>query len=286
MKLDLYQTPDGFLSVVQDELAKREAFNNLMLGLALRLLNAPERFKHPRFFAAVTDQSALTLAALMIPPNNLILYSSRSQVAPAVDRIAAALHEHGRRVPGVVGPSQAVQLFAEAWTRLTGLPHRPAMMHGIFELRRVEPPGAAPGALRAAGPDDLALLTEWSCAFQREALAHLADPADVREVLELRTGDGDIFVWDDGGPVSMAIRGRPTLTGISIGSVYTPPGRRGKGYASAGVAALSQLCLDSGYTFCMLYTDLSNPTSNRIYQKIGYRPIGESSEYRFGDARP
>jgi predicted GNAT family acetyltransferase len=68
--------------------------------------------------------------------------------------------------------------------------------------------------------------------------------------------------------------------------VYTPPEWRGKGYASACVAALSQLCLDSGYQFCMLYTDLANPTSNSIYQKIGYQPIGESREYRFGDAHP
>jgi predicted GNAT family acetyltransferase len=83
----------------------------------------------------------------------------------------------------------------------------------------------------------------------------------------------------------MAFRSRPTLTGISIGSVYTPPEWRGKGYASACVAALSQLCLDSGYRFCMLFTDLSNPTSNKIYQQIGYRPIGESREFRFGDVR-
>ena len=49
----------------------------------------------------------------------------------------------------------------------------------------------------------------------------------------------------------------------------------------ATVAALSQLLLDSGRKFCFLFTDLSNPTSNHIYQAIGYRPVCDVDEYRF-----
>jgi len=92
---------------------------------------------------------------------------------------------------------------------------------------------------------------------------------------------GDIFLWDDGRPVSVAARNRPTPHGISVGYVYTPPELRGRGYATSCVAALSQHLLDSGYEFCTLFTDLANPTSNDIYQQIGYRPICDYDEYVF-----
>ena len=39
------------------------------------------------------------------------------------------------------------------------------------------------------------------------------------------------------------------------------------------VAALSQKELDGGARFCVLYTDLRNPTSNGIYPRVGYRPL-------------
>ena len=64
--------------------------------------------------------------------------------------------------------------------------------------------------------------------------------------------------------------------------VYTPPELRGHGYASAVVAALSQRLLDAGHQYCALYTDLANPTSNSIYQKIGYTPVSDAVEYAFG----
>ena len=74
---------------------------------------------------------------------------------------------------------------------------------------------------------------------------------------------------------------RPTRNGVSVGGVYTPPELRRKGYATACVAALSALLLDRGHSFCVLYTDLANPTSNSIYQKIGYRPVTDSAVHRF-----
>ena len=91
-------------------------------------------------------------------------------------------------------------------------------------------------------------------------------------------------MWEDGDRVSMCSRSRPTLHGASIGLVYTPPGLRGRGYASACVADLSQRILDSGKAFCTLFTDLANPTSNAIYQRIGYRPLCDFREIRFSDA--
>lgn len=80
----------------------------------------------------------------------------------------------------------------------------------------------------------------------------------------------------------MAALARETWTGIAVNAVYTPPEERGRGYASACVAALSQHALDGGRDFCMLFTDATNATSNRIYERIGYRFVCDSEEWRFG----
>ncbi len=101
------------------------------------------------------------------------------------------------------------------------------------------------------------------------------------EVVLARIASGNIFLWHDQGPVSMAQKLRPTRHGISVSGVYTPPELRRRGYASSCVAALSQQLLDAGFAYCTLFTDLSNPTSNEIYQRIGYRPLGDSQVIRF-----
>ena len=75
-----------------------------------------------------------------------------------------------------------------------------------------------------------------------------------------------------------------TPDGVRIGAVYTPPEYRGRGHATACVAALSQRMLDTGLAFCFLYTDLSNPTSNSIYQRIGYHLVRDVVDYNFDDA--
>lgn len=73
----------------------------------------------------------------------------------------------------------------------------------------------------------------------------------------------------------------PTPNGIRVGPVYTPPDSRGNGYATHLVADMSQWLLDGGRKFCFLYTDLANPTSNAIYERIGYRMVVESADVTF-----
>jgi predicted GNAT family acetyltransferase len=135
--------------------------------------------------------------------------------------------------------------------------------------------------LRLATPSDLDRITYWTLAFQDEALSG-GDMVETREVSRHKINDQDIYLWEDGHPVSMASRSRPTSRGICLSLVYTPPEWRGRGYATACVAGLSQLLLDSGREFCVLFTDLANPTSNHIYQTIGYAPVCDFSEYIFG----
>jgi predicted GNAT family acetyltransferase len=142
-----------------------------------------------------------------------------------------------------------------------------------YVLRQVIPPPHPPaGRLRPAALEDLETLLPWRVAFYRESLNEEA-PDDLRDEVIRQISGGAVAVWEDKALVSTAVKSRPTPHGASIGAVYTPLEFRGRGYASACVAALSQQILDSGKTFCTLFTDLDYPTSNSIYQKIGYQPV-------------
>jgi uncharacterized protein len=143
----------------------------------------------------------------------------------------------------------------------------------------------APGASRPAGRTDLPLLLDWMRAFGDEVL-YEGDPDrdDPRPMVEhrLTSADAGFVVWeDDGEPVSLAGYGGRTPNGMRVGPVYTPADRRGRGYATTLVAELSQMLFDAGRRFCFLYTDLANPTSNAIYERIGYARVCESAQLAF-----
>jgi predicted GNAT family acetyltransferase len=121
------------------------------------------------------------------------------------------------------------------------------------------------------------LLTSYVEGF----LEDTGEMGDARIALESALSGNRLFIWFDKRPVSMAASSRPTPNGICINMVYTPPELRRQGYATAVVSTLSDMLLKNGKTFCMLYTDLSNTTSNSIYQRIGYQPVLDCYHYRF-----
>ncbi len=270
--------PAAFLGRVRPMLEAREAENNLILGASIRLCEHPDWTETPAYLAAVVDDNDRpVLAAVIIPPHNILLAAEPTAPADQLDRalalLAQNLLESSRPVPGVMAEKNLSERFARVWTQATGKPSRVKSQDRTFELRRViPPPNPPPGWLRLATPQDEELVARWRLAFTQEALGE-GSLEESQTWAARQIGLENAFLWDDGGPVSMAIRARPTPHGYTVTGVYTPPELRGRGYASACVAALSQRLLDGGKQFCTLFTDLSNPISNSIYQKIGYRPL-------------
>ena len=136
--------------------------------------------------------------------------------------------------------------------------------------------------MREADATDRPLLIDWFTAFADEALGEDAAAEDPARVIDhrLTAREAGVVLWEDGQIVSLAAFGNPTPNGIRIGPVYTPPEHRRRGYASALVAELSERLL-AKRRFCFLFTDLANPTANRIYEQIGYRRICEAAEIVF-----
>lgn len=296
MKLTRYESAREFLKHARGPLEELEAVNGLIVGIAARVAEQPDYYgKYPLYLATVDDGDRLIAAAVRTPPHRVIVYSALDADPEPLRLIVDDLVEVGkafeedspvRRVAGVTGPSATALAFAQAWTERTGQSHKPGMDQRIYELREVYPPQDVAGHLRQAREDDLDLLTEWVYWFNVDCHLPLVSKEEARELASRYVANGGLFLWEaDGAPVSMAGRGRNSSHGITVSLVYTPPELRGRGYASACVAALSQQLLDAGWEFTTLYTDLANPTSNSIYQRIGYRPVCDSNEYDFQNER-
>jgi uncharacterized protein len=282
MNVTVYADVEKFLARVMPLLQADEARNNLMLGVCLSISDYTNPKGTQPYLVCVLDGDTIVLASVMTPPFNLLLFSP---LALPPDAALEALIEHllesGRQIPGTHGEISLVSRFAHQYAARSGKQAHHSMSQKTYKLTEVTRTSAVPGAMRPAQAADLTRAVKLMTGFAEEALPN--DPRDhiektVRRLIER----SQVFLWEaDGQPVSIASGNRPTPNGITISGVYTPPDMRGRGYASALVADLSQHFLDSGKQFCTLFTDLANPTSNHIYQQIGYRPVGDFSIYRF-----
>jgi hypothetical protein len=229
-------------------------------------------------WALALDGAGVVLGlGVQTPPHPAVLAARDAGVG---ERIAEAWHEARRALPGVTGPTVAGSAFARRWAELTGRAHRIAMREGLHVLGRFSPADGVPGQARTAGVRDLDLVVRWLEAFEAEAMSHLPAGVDV-EVLRRRLASGEFVLWEDAGtPVSLAAW--RTAAGVGrIGPVYTPSEHRRHGYAAAVTSAVTQAILDAGAD-AMLFTDLANPTSNRVYARLGYRMLTEAAIWVFG----
>ena len=276
-----YPDADRFLARTRAALESHEAANGLMLGLALRLVHEPNAYgSRPPYYATVDSAAGLQVAALMTPPYKLQIYAEEGYDRAGLELLVEALLRGEWPVPGVMARQAVAEAFAAIWRDRTGAGHRTGMRQRIYELRQVVPPAYPPGEFRPATMEDLDLARQWARGFYEDCFGDGNYERTVATAGE-KIKNGTLFLWVDGVPRSMVGRGRPTPHGEAVSFVYTPPSERRKGYATAAVARLSQRILDEGKLFCTLYTDLSNPTSNSIYQKVGFRPVADVVEIEF-----
>jgi uncharacterized protein len=283
---------DDLLALAGDFLAGREAEHNLLLGILGGLRSpAPGAVGEAPYMAAVVRGDTVVAVAVRTPPWNLVLSEIDDRAAlPVIARdVAIDLAERGpdATIRGVLGPAVQAEAFARSWVRRSGQRPRLARIERIFRLDRVRPPRPAGGSWRLATIADRSLLVAWLTAFNDEALEG-DEPVDMAVMADrmLAGGGRAAYLWDHDGPVSLTAVGGRTPHGVRLGPVYTPPERRGRGYASCLVAAVSQAQLDAGCRSLFLFTDLANPTSNHIYQAIGYEPVRDVADWRFEAVSP
>jgi len=237
-----------------------ETRNNLILGLSLRLTSNLHAYGEAMpLMALVKDENGeIGASALMTPPFALIV---QSEPLNAVD--------------------EASDCFAEIWQEKTGQQARRIVNTRAYELRQVLPIDYPAGRMKIAEESDAQIAADMHNAMVDEVILgprRLSTAESELENIRLKR----TFFWVVGGEVvSITIANRPQIKSICVGGVYTPPRYRRKGYARALVAEVSKELLARGYELTNLFTDLSNPTSNKIYQQIGYQPVCDYHQYEF-----
>jgi uncharacterized protein len=267
-----------FLADASSLLLADEARHNLILGLADTIRGDPEVYPDHSFWL-VREGEAVLGVAMRTPPHNLLVARPRDESA------LQALADHiDETLPGVQGAIPEVDVFATAWCARRAAVARVVFEQGIYVLREVEDVPRPDGVCRPATNDDHSLIVAWLTAFGQEALHETSAASDVERQVRRRLASAaaGFRLWERRGEaVSLCAYSGRTPHGIRIGPVYTPPEHRGHGYGTSLVADVSAELLASGYDFCFLFTDLANPTSNGIYQRIGYERVCESRQLAF-----
>ena len=280
-----YADPVAFLAAAAPILARDEALASSYVAFAHGLLRNPPTETESVYLATYAGGGA-TGAAVMRGTGSLWVGASDSDAARA---FADDVHEFrggpAAALQGVVGIQSACDAFARRWRELTGHAQQLRVRLRNHKLTRVERVPRPPGAARRATPDDI----DWVGAAQYDFIVEVRLPDDaarLRALIPRRIEQGQIWIWDDAGPVAFAGWTDAPPDAARIAPVYTPPQARGRGYATALVAELSQTLLEQGRPKLFLITDLANPVSNSIYARIGYRPQSDILHFDFVDGEP
>jgi predicted GNAT family acetyltransferase len=279
LRFELTRDAHEFAARAEAFLAARIDWNVIATVLINIRGGHPSAGAKPLFACGLDERGELRAAALRTPPWSMLVSELDASDA---DALLDAWLGVDASPPGVNGLAASSRAVAAQWAARTGGRTWLKMGQAMHVLERVsDPPRPATGELRAADPADRTLLADWMRAFIEEVEIAGADRA--AEIVDAQLMRGRLFVWFDEGPVSL-VATSPTVAGVTrVGPVYTPPELRGRGYASSAVAGVSRQALAAGAERCALFTDLANPTSNKIYADVGYRRIADWEEHAFGD---
>lgn len=276
--------PRQFVEQAQVFLDAEPLVNNVVASMAQRRVAEVEAGSPAAsgdLWLVVRDDDVIVGAAMVTDGFAPYLLAMSDDAGAAV---ADAVAGHADRLTGVNGEISAATAFAGAWALRHGLAYRPERRNRLFRLGDLGTPVDVSGHLRAATPDDVDLIHAWTSDFHREAAGDERVPARAASVTKIDRGLA--WLWIDAvdgieQPVSYTGGAVPVRGVHRIGPVYTPPAFRGRGYASACVAQVSHLKRASGAIEICLFTDQANPTSNKIYQAIGFVPVADTVNLGF-----
>jgi uncharacterized protein len=282
LRLTVHDDASGFAAAAESFLRQSEAEYSMIAAPVARMATAPNEDDAACYLATVHDAHDVVAVAFHGGSGGVLLTAAPNS---AVVLIAQDLARRGREPTYAVGPLAACEGFARAWHQQTGQVHTVAFHLRHFELTGSPVFSTAPGSLRLPETDEHELIANWQIDFIKEA--GLPDEgARVRRIFARRIERGLVRVWDHEGAVAFVGFGDGPDATARVAPVYTLPGFRGRGYASAMVGELTRELFAAGKRAIYLTTDVANPTSNAIYERIGFRPVADHYHFEFGKAPP
>ncbi|MDS9473070.1 GNAT family N-acetyltransferase [Sporosarcina pasteurii] len=280
MKFTLYNDANEFSDKVLPVIAHKDDVFSLFLGVLESIKNGA--YEKP-FMATIEHEGKVIALFQMTPPHPVnMIYLDESHLDACMELLIKTAIEENIKFSSIISMKSWAKRFAEKWKNETGLEEQLLMDQGLYRLDAVnEQLKDSLGKWRLAVEKDCELIQNWYHLFEQDTSMPMSHATIVKERVQKFVKAREVFLWEDEGKVvSMMKKSRPTKNGITVSMVFTPKEERRKGYARTLVAAVSKELLKE-YNFCMLYTDLLNPTSNKIYQEIGYRKIADSVHIGF-----
>jgi len=277
LKLKRYKNASDYLAENENMLLKEEALNSLLLGLCISRKNVAT---DETVYLDIREQNDIQFTGIKTPNRFLIVNGNESRLPELLPILIKFLNHNKISLPGIVGPAELVLTLCQQLTEKHSWNYKIRFKQLIYQLTHVKYSPNIDGKLTKAKSDQIDKIAKWMNDFSKEALQE-DDSKQAYRVAEKKITNGEVYLWQKDTAVSMASTARPTINGITVNYVFTPPRFRGKGYGTKVVAALSTHLLNQGYKFCTLFTDMDYPTSNKIYTKIGYEPKGEFRSIAF-----
>ncbi len=269
-------------------LSKHEAQNAIPLGNAVigKKGGEPDGWRNPKnwYMSTVSDDAGnIRLVSIMTPPYNITMYETDNLPdEEALQCLCEHIFCENVDIPGVTSENSLAERFAKIYTEKMDMEYRVHKNMRVYVLQEVNKEIPLIGTVRKAEKRDLCFLPYWRREFNADCDLGSQNFGEAVEDIERAIDHKMLYVLEDNGvPVSMVSALREIISGRYVGMVYTPPYFRENGYASSCVAQVSQKLLAMGYSYVSLFTDLANPISNSIYQKIGYKPICDYNELQF-----
>ena len=276
MIFTIYTTAADFNKDVLEILNRHEIQNNLIY----------KNIGDDKFMASVKDDNGnVILTAARTTPFPMVMYETDNiRNDEAVAFFARSLAEHNIEIDFIMTEKELAKSFCENYGRLTERIYNKGESLVLYILEKVSDIKQANGTFRKVNSDDMFYLPFWLADFVPACNLGVYNLASGIEGADKAVEKGNSYVWVDKHPVSLATNTRNTSDCAIISQVYTPPNLRGKGYSTACVWNLSKKLLDDGFKYCALYADCANPSSNKVYQKIGYNEVFWYDEYKLTKA--
>ncbi len=270
-----YHTPQEYLDATLKFLEERELENNLIIGLCNGFEDKSKLLDGCLFINAINDGQ---IVATSIKTTNRAIVSASKEHRHDIRYLADYYLDNHINIVCVFGEYDNAIQFSKSY----GSEDKDARGMIVHQLETLNELSLSPGYMEMADIKDLDLITEWMMIFEEEAGGFsLPNREQMIRSTRARIEAGNFFKWIvDGETVSMAALIRKTKNIGIVGFVYTPKNLRGKGYATVCTWKLSEHILQSGFKYCGLFTDASNPVSNKIYRNIGYLPVTEFIEIK------
>lgn len=271
-----YSSSENYLKDNEAYLEENELENNIILGNCYKSAKSKSNISESFFITCFENK--IIKATSMVSDHRAIIYGDNSS-EKYINSLAEYYLKNSVALSGVMGLTKSAKIFSENFHTGKTIT-RNLLLHELININEIK---LAEGSFEKAEKQDLEIISELEYQFIKESdIVRGRTRNDMLSTTKELIKSNSVFKWiANGNIVSVSIITRRTKSTGIIGLVYTPPEFRGKGYATGCVLKLSEQILKSGYKSCGLYTDVSNPVSNSIYRKIGYKKISEFNDIRF-----